>query len=372
MKLFHLDAYKETRKYLYLFDSLMKDENINKEYFLKDLGINPGSYRRAKLSEQKIGKEIIAILSKKYNFNLINNNDVDNLEELINNIYYEINYKNYENYNKFLLEIEKNISKRNLLYPIHLLFKLFLLINLQKSVKKTIEDNKYLFEELQRYSKIFTIELLEIYDYLTIAFSDNIKKELLSKNYSSGLSYSIISTKLLHNQNYYESLYFANKAKAIFLSENNYKRVIYINFCILNNLSFTLDFEEYNKLAHEQYHTIKSFNENSTEVNMAIKHLVVSLLALSKYKEVIHLLNNKEEVTITEMFALIIAKYYYDNKNFHKWYQKEMEDLISDDDYSKLLSDLLKYLKNPEKKNLLKLKNYEVMSSLINVLKYKQ
>ena len=37
MKLFHLDAYKETRKYLYLFDSLMKDENINKEYFLKDI-----------------------------------------------------------------------------------------------------------------------------------------------------------------------------------------------------------------------------------------------------------------------------------------------------------------------------------------------
>ena len=57
MKKIHLDIYKETRQYLYLFDVLMKDEIINKDYFLADLGINPGSYRRAKVTEQKIGKE---------------------------------------------------------------------------------------------------------------------------------------------------------------------------------------------------------------------------------------------------------------------------------------------------------------------------
>ena len=88
MKKFHLDIYKETRQYLYLYDVLMKDEIINKDYFLADLGIKPGSYRRAKVTEQKIGKEIVEILARKFELSLVNTEEVDELEELANNVFY--------------------------------------------------------------------------------------------------------------------------------------------------------------------------------------------------------------------------------------------------------------------------------------------
>lgn len=369
MKKFHLDIYKETRQYLYLYDVLMKDEIINKDYFLADLGINPGSYRRAKVTEQKIGKEIVEILARKFELSLVNTEEVDELEELANNVFYEINYKDYDNYEEYLLKIDFELKKNNLLFPIFLLLKLFLLLNTQNSLKDTIEDNRPLFNELKKFKKFFNNELLEIYEYLTIVYSENIKKELANKKYSNGLSYSIIATKLFHIKSYYESLYFAQRAKLFFLSESNYKRVIYTNFTILNNLSFVLDFDEYYKLAHEQLHTLKSFGCSGFELNSTIKHLVVSSLALNKYKEVIKILENKEEVTITEMFCLIIAKYNYDPQNFEHWFKEEMNDLIADEEYKELINDLLLYLKEPEKKNLLKLKDYEIMSSLINILK---
>lgn len=58
MKVIHLDLYKETKIYFHLFDFLIKEEKVIKEDFLEKLGISASSYRRARRSEQNIGKEI--------------------------------------------------------------------------------------------------------------------------------------------------------------------------------------------------------------------------------------------------------------------------------------------------------------------------
>ena len=68
MKDIKLSEYQNTSIYFHLFDVVIKNKNLNKDEFLISIGISPSSYRRARKSEQAIGKEIVKILADYFNY----------------------------------------------------------------------------------------------------------------------------------------------------------------------------------------------------------------------------------------------------------------------------------------------------------------
>lgn len=370
MKKFVLDSFKQSIQYFFMFDEIIKKEAINKDAFLKDIGINPSSYRRARTTEQKVGMQIIESLANYYDINLITIDEINEDEKFLNELFFDINYKVYDKYFYYLEEIENKINKRNLFFPIYKLFKLLLLINSQKDVEKIIQNNIDLFCEVKKFELFFGDSLVDVYELVCLAFANDISKDMMSKKHNNGMAYAIIATKFRLKNNFFESLYYAKKAKEVFLQESNYKRVIYINFTILNNLSLVFDYEEYYNLAHEQLLTLRSFSESGFETEMTIKHLVVAALALKKYDEVKKILLEKGKMTISEICCLIIAIYNLSPSDFDEWCMNNIDGIAIKQKDKELIENLKIYLKNPDKKNLIPLEDSRIMTSLINILKW--
>ena len=121
----NLNDYKKTKIYLQLFDVILKDLPINKEEFLLEHDITPSSYRLARKVEQNVGKSIIIKLSEVFKFVTLADDELEDVEEQLNKIYFDIYYKNYVNYDSHLEYINEMINKNFLIHPLFKLFKLF-------------------------------------------------------------------------------------------------------------------------------------------------------------------------------------------------------------------------------------------------------
>ena len=82
------DEYKENKQYLLLFDVLIKKEHNNKDLFLEDIDITPSSYRRAKSTEQNIGKNIVDKLCEYFNIKKVSVEEVEKYQIYLNKIYF--------------------------------------------------------------------------------------------------------------------------------------------------------------------------------------------------------------------------------------------------------------------------------------------
>lgn len=369
-----LDNYLKTMPLIHIFDVLLNEESIKlsvtKESLLKDIGINPSSYRRSRAEEQNVGKSIVLKLANYFNLYMVDKKILAELQELINNIYSDINYKVFDKFEIYSRKLNEYLSKNYVIFPIIKLTKLFIDAFSFNEIELMMEMNDDLFLEISKYSLSFNDSLMVIYNLLKLVFCKELTNNMLTKKYNNGMSYSIIASRHRINKRYYESLYFAYKAKEMFIAENNLKRVLFINFTILNDLSLTDNFEEYYLLANEQMLTIRSFGIDILEFRGVIKHVVISSLALKKYSKVIRLIDDSKEQTITEFATLVVAKFYTLGEKFDTWLKKEIENTEDIMLYDSVLSVLVEFLKTGDKKVLNNLiDNKPLMASLINVLK---
>ena len=83
----NLSIYKESKQYFQLFDILLKDLDINKEAFLKDVGISPSSYRKARTIEQNIGDKIVEQLCRALGYKKASVEFIEEFEIFFNKIY---------------------------------------------------------------------------------------------------------------------------------------------------------------------------------------------------------------------------------------------------------------------------------------------
>ena len=100
--------------------------------------------------------------------------------------------------------------------------------NLSFNQKKALihmvnSKNKEVFDEISKYKSIFNEDLMVIYNLLNLVFCKELSNEILSKKYNNGMCYSIIASRHRINKRYFESLFFAYKAKEMFIMENNLK-----------------------------------------------------------------------------------------------------------------------------------------------------
>ena len=369
MDFFTLNEYKSSSQYILFFEGLIKQEKVTKDAFLSDLGISSSSFRRSKLEDSKIGQQIIKILAEHYKVNLVNEDDFNQMSRLVNDIYIDIFYKIYDRYDEYLEKTKELEKKNDLYFPIYKLLKVFLQYNSRFDVGKTIDYVKDDYEILKKYQNYFSEELKIIYDIVEVHHVDidNLDVNSLKKNNPIAMAALALLTYL--DKKYYKSLHYCKAVKEMFLKESNYKRVLYVDSTILNNLSFIGEFEEYYRLAKRDYYSAISFGFDKNlqyMFNTFTKHYAISTIALKKFDETILLLGNKESMTITEAYCLVIAKY-YTSDNFNEWF---MESLGNLSEKWSVLNDLINYLKNPTNQNFALIKHDQLMISIYNAINF--
>lgn len=368
---FNLSEYSKSMRQLLVFDVLIKEEVVNKDAFLSDLIISPTSYRRAKIKEQNVGNEIVLKLAKHFKIRLVSEKYIKRLEKLISKIYLDINYRVTDRHEQYLEELSNLDKEVTVLFPIVKLFKLFVVTFSNKNVPDIIDEYFDDFLYVSQFESFYNSDLLEIYDLLKLTFSSTLTKEMLAKQYSNGIAYSIIAGKQYFKKQYFESLFFAQKAKELFLRENNYKRCISINFTILNNFASNGTFDDFYSLAKEQFQTVRSFDVNSPEMLVSRKVMIISALSVNKFEEVFELVEDINNIRLTELFCYIIAKFNsLNSKLFDEWYFQYINKLIIKDKYKESCNVLVDYLRKPEKGKISVLEECKVMQSLIEVIKW--
>ena len=370
---FNLSEYSKSMRQLLVFDVLIKEEVVNKDVFLSDLIISPTSYRRAKIKEQNVGNEIVLKLAKHFKIRLVSEKYIKRLEKLISKIYFDINYRVTDRHEQYLEELSNLDKEATVLFPIVKLFKLFVVTFSNKNVPDIIDEYVNDFLYISQFESFYNSDLLEIYDLLKLTFSSTLTKEMLAKQYSNGIAYSIIAGKQYFKEQYFESLFFAQKAKEFFIKENNYKRCITINFTILNNFASTGAFDDFYSLAKEQFLTVRAFNSNSNSIDVVTsrKFMTMAALSVNKLDEVFELVEEVNNITLTEVFCYIIAKFkLLDEKSFDKWYLEYMDKLTISSKFKATCDLLIDYLKKPEKRKIELFKNCGVIKSLIEVIKW--
>lgn len=373
MKKITLYDYNQTVLFMHMFDVLISEkavvQNVKKEALLKDLDINPSSFRRSRNDEKNVGKVIISKLSKYFGLKMIDHDYLQFLSKIINDIYLDVNYRIDSKFDFYLEKLNELSIEKTIMFPVVDLFVLFLNVFAFTDLETMIEKHRESFKNLSKYQLFFNNDLLSIYKMLELVFCKKLTSDLIFKC-SDGISYSIIANRFCLEGNYVESVNYSRKAKEIFIQENNLKRILQINFTMLNNLAHTHNFYSYYSLAEEQLFTLRSLGGNSIEYKNAIKHFVVSATALKKFDEVISVLEDQSELTLTELFAFIVAKHNLDNDEFAIWYEKNVLNNDCLKEHYNDIDALRCYLETNSKKYLSKLnENKIVMDSFIEVMK---
>lgn len=373
MKYLNISDYKKSMYQIPVFDVLIKDEIVNKDVFLEEKEIAPTSYRRAKTKEQNVGLEIVEILAKHFKLKLVTNELVDELEKLLNEIYLDVIFRISTRHEAYLKQLDELLDQDLVISPIIELIRLFVVTFSENDIPVILTEHIEDYNYVSEFESIYNEDLLIIYNMLKLAYCKNFTKEMLAREYNNGICYSIIAINHNIHKKYYESIFFAEKAKKAYLNENNFKRAIYINFTILNNLASTANYEQYYNLAREQMLIVRSFDLGVEEYCASYKHLVASSIGAKKYNEAIDILKLKNQLTLTEVCCYTIAKYHLSSKeDFKQWCYKNIYYEENDKDYKECITYLINFLKNPQKQKITPLEKYDLMPALLEILKWSQ
>lgn len=369
MNKIELSIYKQSIKYFSLFDVLIKGEAYNRDEFLKTLDITPNSYRRSKNYEQKIGTEIVLTLSKYFGYSVSTDKLINYIEDLTNSIYNDMYYKVFRNYDFYISEVDRLIEQKYNVYPILNLLKLFLQINSLKKGAKVISENQAFYEEIKKYKNFFNDDLLKIFELLYLTFEKDVTEYALAEEFSDGFSYFIVSYRSWLNKKYVDCLYFAEKAQLILLRENNFKRILYLNFNIMSSLNYVKNYKACLDMCQKQMLTLNSFECEGFERENTLKHMIVAALGLKDYQLVVNLLSNNENYSLTELTCYLFAM----SKLSIKDYQNYFSDNIHLEDYNEnnrnFLIILNKFILNNDKKLLIQLEQYNFVKAILEILK---
>lgn len=373
MNNFNLEIYRTTRQYIKFFDVYIKQFEKNKETVFSQVGINNSSYRRARDNEQNVGKEIVEVLSKFYSLRVPKYNDIDILEKLITRIYYNIYYKIDGTIDNDLNDINKELERKSLLFPVHNLLKLFIILNTNYSPKQIYEENIDLYLDIKKYTSFFTNELLEILEIISLFFEDEYNTGAWATTYNNSMSYQILASKYYQKERYIEAIFFSSKAKEILIEDQNFSRYLSVNHTLMSSLLYSGNYKEALNVVTKHMYCIKSLKLTSSEMDITKKYLYVSLLGLKEYKKIIKEATYDESFNYTTLTCMLVALHENSNNNKYIEYKEFIDKNIDfnelDDDTKEYLNALMYYLRHKDKKLLNKFNKYEIMGSLIPILK---
>lgn len=365
-----LSLYKKSKQYFILFDVILKDLSVNKDFFLKENGVSPSSYRKARFIEQNNGNKIIDKLCNALNYKNVNNELIDEIELLINRIYNNMYYKVYTTYEKDLSLINEYLESNIILRPIVLLSKLFLLANYKYDVGVFVNENNADYIELKKYLPFFSNELLELFDILSLVFEKNIQDKVLMKTYKNCLFYYALSSRLCSDKRYVESLFVSKKAEDVLVREKNYKRLLYLNVKMMHCMNSIKNYEECFELASMQLLSLRSFVDVDYAYKNTVKNLAISCLPLKKYSYVVDLLLNEPKLSMTEVCCLLVSQFNLDIEKYNEYFDFYYNGTSIEN--QAILANLDSFLKHNDKKELMKLEETKLMDNITIAIKMSQ
>lgn len=366
MKDIKLSEYQNTSIYFYLFDAIIKNKNLNKDEFLISIGISPTSYRRARKSEQAIGHEIIKILADYFNYRLLTNEEISNMEILFTNIYNDMYYKCFYNYDSYMNILDHEIATNSILFPILYNFKSFMMLN--KILKPEEEKKAFdIFKENKCYENFFNFQLKNIFEIYDIFFLDDFQEYYSINDFDDGLKFYIISSIYVKKNDVIKFFYYADIAKNYFLKDNNFMRVLYLNNTYMNVYSKITDFQSCYNLAKSQYLSLKGIGKICDISDNALAYFTVSCIALKKYSEILSILDGKIKLLRTVAYCKLVALYMLKEKE----YEEARDELLSksDENEASALNALNSYLKKHDDKSLKIIENTGLKMNFLGALK---
>ena len=365
----NLNDYKKTKIYLQLFDVILKDLPINKEEFLLEHDITPSSYRLARKVEQNVGKSIIIKLSEVFKLVTLVDDELEDVEEQLNKIYFDIYYKNYDNYNSHLEYINEMINKNFLIHPLFKLFKLFLLCNSNKSVKNVYSDNNGLFNEIVKYKNFYNKELVEIYNILNLFFNDSIKESEKHQDYKNPMSYQILASRCYMKEKYIEAIYYSTKACDILLDEMNFKRYVSVNRTLMACQLCIGDYETCHMNSVKVLRSVKALNLEQFEIDAAEDYYYASLLGLKRFDIIYKKLKDNNNFNKNKFTCLLISMFKINQTLFSNYLKENINFKELSNEYCEYIKSVCLFLEKNDKKQLDRLKGYSIMKGLIRILK---
>lgn len=221
------------------------------------------------------------------------------------------------------------------------------------------------YEELKKYKRFFNEGLLKIFELLYLTFEKDTTKHALSEEISDGYSYFILSHRSLQNKKYIDCLYFADKAKNILIKENNLKRIVHLNFDIMNSLNCVKNYKTCLDIAEKQMLALESFDCEGFEKEITLKHMLISALGLKKYELILNLLSDNKILTLTELTCYLYSLSKVSINEYKKYYERN----VLEKNNKEFLETLNYYIIHKNRKGILKLENYEINKLVIETLK---
>lgn len=369
MKRFDLSEYRGTKQYFLLFDILIKDEVYNKDDFLNSIGIAPNTYRRCRANEQKKGKELIEILANHFNLKVPTDRDIDELEDFINKVYYDLYYKIFDNIEKYKEKITYYRDNRYLFYPITNMFDILFYINRKSSARKYRDYLPYEYFEIKKLSSYYNESITKIYKILYFRFDKEVDETTLVENDDDGYIYYMMSFRCADLNKYIECLYYSEKAKEILIRENNFKRIVYLNFNIMYSLNALKKHQMCFDMAEKQILSIQSLSDMEYERKTTQSHLVVAALGLRKYQRIIDELNKELYIPLTQAACYLVAKAQLSMDDYIDYFTNKVSLDLMKKDEAEFLSTLNSFITTGDKKILNDLYKFDFNHEVINILK---
>ena len=370
MKQFDFNVYKGNSKYVSFFDEYIKENGEVKKDLFKKLDISDSSYNRLRGCETNIGNTIINLLSSNYNLLQISNDSINKLSNLITKIYNNMNYRIFDSYDSDLKIIDKMIKDNSIMFPILYLIKLFMKVNVNLIITRIRKEDIELYNIVKRYEKFYTNDLLEILNFLSVIFEDELTLDMCININNNPMTYHVLSLRYYLEEKYEYAYYYAEKAKNILIDESNYKRLIMVNRVIIDSLLNLNEFDKALDYAQKNKLSLMALNFND-EISIYDNYIAISFLGLRRYKDIINLLFMKkdlselstiETICYIASINMIISKHniYDDSDNInnieslYKGLDKKMVVCVNSYLYKKDLNILNELGKNGATKSLIR------------------
>lgn len=370
MKKIDLNIYNNYLIYFQLYDVKINESEMGIEKFLQSVEINPSTYRKCKKGELIAGPKLIKILTDYFDYVMPSNDIIDDFENLCNDIYYKMYYKIYDDYDDYLKKINNLLDQKYTIYPIIMLFKLLLIISSNLDYKVIVENNIKDYNEVKKYSKFFTEDLMDIYELIYLTFEYNISEGYWLKNYNNGSAYFILSTRSYVNKKYIESIFFATKAKEFLSRDGNIIRTLFLNNTLMSSLLFVGNYQECNDLAFKQQLVLKAVNSQYIFLQKnAMKYNVVSLLGLNDYSKILIELDKYNSFNLTLLTCYLVSIYKEKGKKAYINYFNDLQIENLDNEYKEYLNILNIVILQNKKSLLQKLEKFDIEKWIVNILK---
>lgn len=372
---FKLDQYySDSQKHYRFAEGLFEYTRLRKKKTIESVEVNYSAYRVEKFRKDVRNDNINKIIEF-FGYKKIEEDDIIIYETLFTKVYYCCYYGNIKSYDFYLKQIEDLMQKKDIVYPILVLFKVFLYYNklhdideCRKVIKKELQY-LYAFYKNEYFSGDLKYLCLLMLFYFDKTNNEKIKDLLFAK-------------KFCYKEPKLSWIYYSIKAQKAYIAHNDLEAIMYIEILIkeyknnnnmnkylatINNLSYSYNLEYEYPASLSYTNNVIEYLFSAPEYERWIKYILVhflySKLMLKQYDEIVDFFNIVafEEKYLLNVSATVFLICAYVTKN--NLFLEKILKMCQGKGFS-TVEDIKKYIKTKDKSILESLDDAPYVSRL--------